>query len=559
MPIAIKDWVLELGFDASEVNRGLDKVEKRLARLGKMQNRLANPMGSQGQGPRGGGRKSAPKDGLLSDSQKFNLNNRLDALSEKASKITGKSRKEAMKLNKEIEELRAKIGTLGKNSAGLRKFNSQLRQTTAQVNKLTAASRKQTGANNALTQSFMHLGTRMASVFVILEAGKAVFNTIKQFDSLRSSLLAASGGAEAAAKDFQFIKDLANETGIELMVLADGYRQIGSASRASGMEAAEINKQFAQMSKVSRAFGLTAADTSLVMLAFQQMISKGVVSSEELRRQLGERLPGAVPQAAKAIGVTTLELSNMLKRGEVITKDFLPKFLNQMEEFVTVSGAYEASLGTVTAEQQRFNTALQESTLLAGDAGLTSALSDLFRSLTKLVGSTTEISKAFGAISGEVLTIFNRLIDLGGMLLSPINVIASLGMALREAGVEFRELIGLTQFFEGEWDSLGNKVQGWSKIIIGTIGLLVKKMKSFRSGESFDLFNTVRSSFNTGTSEGLTQAAEINKQRREAAARSSSVSNNSVAINPTIVTNDPEMVKQAMDEWVADSLHVALP
>lgn len=39
-----------------------------------------------------------------------------------------------------------------------------------------------------------------------------------------------------------------------------------------------------------------------VFLALGQMISKGKVQAEELRGQLGERLPGAFDMAAKAMG-----------------------------------------------------------------------------------------------------------------------------------------------------------------------------------------------------------------------------------------------------------------
>lgn len=55
------------------------------------------------------------------------------------------------------------------------------------------------------------------------------------------------------------------------------------------------------------------------------MISKGKVQAEELRGQLGERLPGAFNLAAKAMGFTTAQLDDMLKKGQVTAEDMLPK------------------------------------------------------------------------------------------------------------------------------------------------------------------------------------------------------------------------------------------
>lgn len=57
------------------------------------------------------------------------------------------------------------------------------------------------------------------------------------------------------------------------------------------------------------------------------------MSSEELRQQLGERLPGAVNIFADALGVTTEELSKMLEQGEVLANsDTLLKFADQLNK-----------------------------------------------------------------------------------------------------------------------------------------------------------------------------------------------------------------------------------
>ena len=62
------------------------------------------------------------------------------------------------------------------------------------------------------------------------------------------------------------------------------------------------------------------------MLAVEQMLSKGKVTAEELRRQLGNSLPGAFNLMAQAAGVSTAELEKMMKAGQVISEDVLPRF-----------------------------------------------------------------------------------------------------------------------------------------------------------------------------------------------------------------------------------------
>ena len=47
------------------------------------------------------------------------------------------------------------------------------------------------------------------------------------------------------------------------------------------------------------------------------MISKGKVQAEELRGQLGERLPSAFQLAAKAMGMTTAQLDKFMADGKL--------------------------------------------------------------------------------------------------------------------------------------------------------------------------------------------------------------------------------------------------
>jgi tape measure domain-containing protein len=54
---------------------------------------------------------------------------------------------------------------------------------------------------------------------------------------------------------------------------------------------------------------LLLPDQRGIFKALEQMLSKGNVQAEELRGQLGERLPGAIYFSAKALGVTTRELN----------------------------------------------------------------------------------------------------------------------------------------------------------------------------------------------------------------------------------------------------------
>src|SRR5690606_5836527 len=90
-------------------------------------------------------------------------------------------------------------------------------------------------------------------------------------------------------------------------------------------------------------------------LALSQMMSKGKVQAEELRGQLGERLPGAFALAAKAMGVTEAELNKMLEKGQVISEDFLPKFAKQLD--ISFGNDKTEKIVSMQASVNRLNTA----------------------------------------------------------------------------------------------------------------------------------------------------------------------------------------------------------
>ncbi|QLE47846.1 tape measure protein [Nostoc sp. C057] len=84
---------------------------------------------------------------------------------------------------------------------------------------------------------------------------------------------------------------------------------------------------FLGMADASTVLSLSSEQTSRAFLALQQALSKGKLSSEEMRQQLAESgLTGALGIAARAMGVTEAEFSRLLDTGSILSEDFLPRF-----------------------------------------------------------------------------------------------------------------------------------------------------------------------------------------------------------------------------------------
>lgn len=203
-----------------------------------------------------------------------------------------------------------------------------------------------------------------------LSAGAALQYVLKssmEFQRIKTPLTYILGSEGDANNKLNELKDLAGQLGLEYFALAASYKSFSAAARASNFDLVQSEKIFASVTKASAVLGLSSEQLSGSLLAIQQMISKGNVQAEELRGQLAERLPGAFALSAKAMGVTEQELNKLLKSGDVLAKDLLPKLAAELDKQYGDKAA--EGIKGLNAEWQRFVTSLQ------GTAGESSVLS----------------------------------------------------------------------------------------------------------------------------------------------------------------------------------------
>jgi len=124
-------------------------------------------------------------------------------------------------------------------------------------------------------------------------------------------------------------------------------------------------------------------------------MSKGQVMAEELRGQLGERLPGAFQVAARAMGVTTAELGKMLESGQVVATDFLPKFAAELRK----TGGDAGDINTFNANLGRMKNALKDVATSIGDTGIFDAIT---WSMSKLADATSYATLGFKILAARI-------------------------------------------------------------------------------------------------------------------------------------------------------------
>lgn len=180
-------------------------------------------------------------------------------------------------------------------------------------------------ATRQMDRTFKALGVTVAGVFsiqTIQAAGAAIYQAGVKAQQLERAFKAISGAG--AGQEMEFLRATAAKLGLNFYELAEGYKGMAAAARGTAVEGQAVRDIFTATSEAATALGLSGEQTQGALLALSQMMSKGKISAEELRGQLGERLPGAFQVFAQALGVTTAKLDKMLEQGQV-GLDVLPK------------------------------------------------------------------------------------------------------------------------------------------------------------------------------------------------------------------------------------------
>lgn len=262
------------------------------------------------------------------------------------------------------------------------KLLRELKKTQRQTQR-TARSMKRHmgGAMKNIARSAKAMGVAMVAAFAA-RLLRDVVNAGLAMDRFSRTFKIATGSVEAAAAEMEFIDNLANKLGIDLLTSADAYAKLTAAAKGTSLAGIETRRIFTSLAEATMVLGLSAADATQILTAVEQMISKGKVSAEELRRQM-QKMPGAFAMAARSIGVTTMQLDKMLKNGELMAEDLLPKLAVEMHKTFG-PGVEEASTST-QASLARFKNAILSIRTAIAESGVMDALSNFAQGIANVV------------------------------------------------------------------------------------------------------------------------------------------------------------------------------
>lgn len=292
-----------------------------------------------------------------------------------------------------------------------------------------SANRFEGSLGNIKTSSLLAAGAIAAigiAVKKVIDIGKGIFDVSAKFESLNNVINYTSLDAVDAAGNHKFLSHIINDYKLPIEETTEGFSDFSAAMLGSSLQGQGARDVFEGVSVATIAMHLNAQRAQQVFLALGQMMSKGTVQAQEMKLQLGNALPGSFQIAARAMKMTTGQLTKFMEDSKLMASDFLPKFAAELKK--TFSGAVPNAVKSLSAEATDLNNQIIQLKLNIGkdleplflrilkllDAGVKKA-GELWGQFKNVWAQTKDSSVVdgligyFGMIKGQLLGIWENI------------------------------------------------------------------------------------------------------------------------------------------------------
>jgi len=300
----------------------------------------------------------------------------------------------------------------------------------------------------------------VAMIAVLPALASAVVQVNNEFVSFRNAMDAIRGSG-AGADAFKQLQGVAARTATDFRTLSKSFVGFEAAAKQMGMTTSQSVKMFEQLSGAMRVLGVEGVKSERVLMAFQQMASKGKIQMEELKQQMGEAMPTAIKAMANALGVSVEQMTKMLELGQV-SSAILPKFTDELLKLSGGASAVERATKTMGAQltmlTNNFNLLLDAFGKGLNFSFVDSIAAGLSRINAALGGANFQVFAAgigelVGVLGGAFLSALGTALQILSPFAAAIGLVAS-GFAtavgvVTSAVAAFAQLTGLNSFIQG--------------------------------------------------------------------------------------------------------------
>lgn len=215
--------------------------------------------------------------------------------------------------------------------------------------KFTTVGSKISSLGNTLSGWGMSL-TAMVTAPIIglgVYAGKTAVEFLQLKENSKVAFEVLLGSADKAEQMLKDLYDFAQGSPLPYQ----SYLVAGKQLVAMGVAASDVIPHLDKMTNAAIATGKGTEGLDTLATAIGRMSSKGKIQLEELNRIIEMGVP-AIKILGNAYGKTEEQIFEMMKDGELLTKEALPKLLNGMEKGTAGANGLTASYGGLAAKME---------------------------------------------------------------------------------------------------------------------------------------------------------------------------------------------------------------
>ena len=264
-------------------------------------------------------------------------------------------------------------------------------QATNQLTQQMRAATQATSAWGQALQTASAIGLAVTLDRIVQALGRFVRDSVllaARMQDLHRSFVAIEGSAQAANRTMATLFDVAQRVGVSFTGLTESFRRLEAGAKGTTLTSEDLKRAMEGIALGARVMGLGTQENARAMQAWEQVLTKGRLTSEELVQQLGEAVPGALNIVSRSLGVTTAQLRAMAEAGLIPGTVAFVAFSEEMRKV-------GQSTGAITSLSATFERLKNETT-----AWMTVIGESITNKLQPFLDKIIEISEALRALLG---------------------------------------------------------------------------------------------------------------------------------------------------------------
>ena len=243
------------------------------------------------------------------------------------------------------------------------------------------------------------LGIFLSARILAQWAGDAI-NAAIQLEAFNAQLRASTKSTAEANELYSFANEQTERLGLNFASVVEGTARFAAATKNTNLTLIQRKDILLSVFEAARVLNLSEQRLSNTLLALEQIASKATVSMEELRRQLGDNIPGAVAILADQMDVSQEKLLRMIETNQVLSEEALPLLAKGFRE--TFGEGVQESTDTFAASLGRVRKEIFDAKVAFGE-GFAGAVREDLEDSKSSIESLIPVMRILGAVVGVSL------------------------------------------------------------------------------------------------------------------------------------------------------------